>query len=495
MGNYQAGTPDDWWAGYDTDLGEALGARYDLRQRRHPARLHARHRAARTRPTPRRRPCPWAPATATSTVSSGPRDAGPGHRRRAPAHVRRRSAGAGHRRSRRRRPRRRSTRRPRRTSRRRPPPRRRRPPSRLRSSAPRPRRSPARPAAAATSASISRVSGKRVKISGRVAGATSGKVKLVIQRKTRGKWKTVRTVAAPLKQGRLVREDAHRRGGQPPRPGALRRHQDREGLALLLPHLLRAPSCKEGLSLFRIRGRGPHSDRLRATRRRRGRARASISSAGCPRTGTRPVLFAPAEFKYAAELPMRVLPFRRDYSHPHEDARSLGRLDARARRLRPRPLALGQVRRDRAGRGRARAAAERVHAARVPVRGRDVGGAAHVRRRRWNGRWIRSPTRSICVCEFERDLARENGLKARLEVVHNGCPPAPEVESAHRARWPGGRRGRTLRRAKRIDVLLDAMPLVLREVPEARLVVAGEGPLRDELHQQAARPGPRRRVA
>ena len=43
----------------------------------------------------------------------------------------------------------------------------------------------------------------------------------------------------------------------------------------------------------------------------------------------------------------------------------------------------------------------------------------------------------------------------------------------------------TLRRAKRIDVLLDAMPLVLREVPEARLVVAGEGPLREELHQQA----------
>ena len=40
MGNYPAGTPEDWWSGYDTDLGEALGARYDLRQRRHPARLH-----------------------------------------------------------------------------------------------------------------------------------------------------------------------------------------------------------------------------------------------------------------------------------------------------------------------------------------------------------------------------------------------------------------------------------------------------------------------
>ena len=51
MGNYQAGTPDDWWAGYDTDLGEALGARYDLPNgvirrdftRRHRAAERARH--------------------------------------------------------------------------------------------------------------------------------------------------------------------------------------------------------------------------------------------------------------------------------------------------------------------------------------------------------------------------------------------------------------------------------------------------------------------
>jgi hypothetical protein len=39
-----------------------------------------------------------------------------------------------------------------------------------------------------------------VKISGRVAGATSGKVKLVIQRKKAGQWKTVRTVAASLRK-------------------------------------------------------------------------------------------------------------------------------------------------------------------------------------------------------------------------------------------------------------------------------------------------------
>jgi glycosyltransferase involved in cell wall biosynthesis len=94
---------------------------------------------------------------------------------------------------------------------------------------------------------------------------------------------------------------------------------------------------------------------------------------------------------------------------------------------------------------------------------------------------------TICVCGFERDLAREHGLRSRLEVVHNGCPPAPATDSAIE---PGGLvvgAVSTLRRAKRIDVLLDAMPLVIEQVPEARLVVAGEGPLRDELHAQAER--------
>ena len=54
MGNYQAGTPDDWWAGYDTDLGEALGARYDLANgviRRDFTRRHRADERARRRPT------------------------------------------------------------------------------------------------------------------------------------------------------------------------------------------------------------------------------------------------------------------------------------------------------------------------------------------------------------------------------------------------------------------------------------------------------------
>ena len=93
----------------------------------------------------------------------------------------------------------------------------------------------------------SRVSGKRVKISGRVAGATSGKVKLVIQRKRqRRQWKTVARGRRAAEAGRLVREGtltaaagtttASRRASPAPRP--------RSALALLLPHLFtRAVRC------------------------------------------------------------------------------------------------------------------------------------------------------------------------------------------------------------------------------------------------------------
>ena len=46
-----------------------------------------------------------------------------------------------------------------------------------------------------------------------------------------------------------------------------------------------------------------------------------------------------------------------------------------------------------------------------------------------------------------------------------------------------------LRAQKSIDVLLDAVPLVLKRVPDARIAVVGDGPLRDELHAHAARIG------
>ena len=71
----------------------------------------------------------------------------------------------------------------------------------------------------------------------------------------------------------------------------------------------------------------------------------------------------------------------------------------------------------------------------------------------------------IGVCEFERDLGREQGLKTRIEVVHNGCPPCADVAVApgDRARSKARSSARSARCGARsgIDVLLDAMPAVL----------------------------------
>ena len=92
----------------------------------------------------------------------------------------------------------------------------------------------------------------------------------------------------------------------------------------------------------------------------------------------------------------------------------------------------------------------------------------------------------IGVCEFERGLAREQGLRARVEVVHNGCEPCPDIAVAPEiAALAGPVVGTvsTLRPAKRLDVLLDAMPRVLAAVPG--------GAVRDR-RRRAARGGPAR---
>src|SRR5262249_26776762 len=90
-------------------------------------------------------------------------------------------------------------------------------------------------------------------------------------------------------------------------------------------------------------------------------------------------------------------------------------------------------------------------------------------------------TNLICVCEFERGLARERRLRSRRAfVVYNGCPPCPEVEPAE---MPAGQvvgAVSTFRPAKALDVLIDAMRMV-----DAKLVLAGEGPLEADLRARA----------
>lgn len=198
MGNYQASTPDDWWAAYDTDLGDALGKRYDL--------ANGVIRRDFTRGTVLMN-VPDSP-TVTVNVGSGFKDLD-GAATSSVSLAAGRGAVLLH------------TDGPPPVSTPTPTP---TPPGKTETTvnpptAPSVPTPPASPGGAptatistrgggggGTSASISRVNGKRVKISGRVSGATKGKVKLVVQRKRAGKWKTVKTLAASLrKDGSFVR--------------------------------------------------------------------------------------------------------------------------------------------------------------------------------------------------------------------------------------------------------------------------------------------------
>jgi glycosyltransferase involved in cell wall biosynthesis len=101
--------------------------------------------------------------------------------------------------------------------------------------------------------------------------------------------------------------------------------------------------------------------------------------------------------------------------------------------------------------------------------------------------------RIICVSEDERRLARRMRLGGgdRLRVIHNGCahvpgvPPDPRL-IAHAAGHPLAAAVTVLRPEKGVDVFLDAVPLVLERMPEARLAVVGSGPSEPDLRARAA---------
>ncbi len=189
----------------------------------------------------------------------------------------------------------------------------------------------------------------------------------------------------------------------------------------------------------------------------------------------------PAHGHEAVVLGPDVLPFRRDYRHPHRDARALGAL---VRALRGFDLV-------------------HAHAAKAGVLARLAAAAARVpavytphcfpfavpdaRARRWFGlaveRALAPLTAAIvCVCEQERELAVAHRIRPRRElaVIHNGCPPCagPADPELARLREVGPVVGAVtvLRRQKRLDVLLAAAPRILAAVPEATVAVVGNGP-------------------
>ncbi|MEU9604758.1 glycosyltransferase [Streptomyces sp. NPDC048057] len=111
---------------------------------------------------------------------------------------------------------------------------------------------------------------------------------------------------------------------------------------------------------------------------------------------------------------------------------------------------------------------------------------------RYGSRWA---ARTLCVSETERRAGEAAGIAARWAVIHNGVDldhfgPAGEQRTARSALpqladVPAGAPvvvcvGR-LCRQKGQDVLLRAWSAVLAAVPDARLVLVGDGPARPQL--------------
>jgi len=93
-------------------------------------------------------------------------------------------------------------------------------------------------------------------------------------------------------------------------------------------------------------------------------------------------------------------------------------------------------------------------------------------------------------------IARHADPRVPVRVVLNGIEPplSPDPEAVARARAACGAADgaalvgtvAVLRRQKRLDLWLEAAGAILAEVPEARFVLVGDGPLRDELESEAA---------
>jgi glycosyltransferase involved in cell wall biosynthesis len=127
-----------------------------------------------------------------------------------------------------------------------------------------------------------------------------------------------------------------------------------------------------------------------------------------------------------------------------------------------------------------------------------VGGstaALALRWERWGARWA---TRMLCVSEAERVTGVRAGITGRWAVVPNGVDPErfrPAVAGTVRAGLaplagvgPAAPLAVCVGRLcpqKGQDVLLRAWDTVVRSVPDARLVLVGDGPDRDRLRRDA----------
>ncbi|MBN0046395.1 glycosyltransferase [Streptomyces actuosus] len=125
-----------------------------------------------------------------------------------------------------------------------------------------------------------------------------------------------------------------------------------------------------------------------------------------------------------------------------------------------------------------------------------VDGSAAALALGWERRGARWAARTVCVSEAERMRGVHAGIPGNWSVIPNGIDPArfhpaapgsvrpavlPDVDPAAPLAVCVGR----LCRQKGQDVLLRAWESVLRRVPDARLVLVGDGPDRARLEAEA----------
>ncbi len=224
---------------------------------------------------------------------------------------------------------------------------------------------------------------------------------------------------------------------------------------------------------------------------------------GLREEGVEPELAGPFESviydrALAADVPVWRLSLERGYGRPHRDIPALRRLMGL---IRGRNYDLVHCHSAKAGvLGRVAASALRRPVIYTPHSFPFVGEFSEARRvfSVCVERALGPLTEAIlCVCESERQEALDHRLTrpSTLHVIYNGCAPCPEDVvlderlSAMAAAGPVAAAVTVLRAQKSVDVLMDAAPLVFERVPDARIAVVGDGPLRDALHAHAKRLG------
>lgn len=103
----------------------------------------------------------------------------------------------------------------------------------------------------------------------------------------------------------------------------------------------------------------------------------------------------------------------------------------------------------------------------------------------------------VCVCEAERRAALKHALAppSRTHRIYNGVPDPPSDTEAEQTlldfKGDGVLVGAVtvLRRQKRLDILIDAIPTVLAQAPQARFAIIGNGPMQAGLKEQARASG------